>query len=681
MRFDRILFLFIGFAAPGAVSAQSEMEVLMERLSEFMTEEQAEDFDLSALAERLEFYERNPIDLNRTDGTELLEFPFIPQLFIENLLVHRNRSGRFVSLYELQAIEGIDEELLRLLWPYITVDAPRSLAGIKSRQLREDGSHEVMVRYGRTLEQRRGYTITDTTRSRYLGTPDQVLVRYRYHFGKDLQVSFNMKKDAGETFWGPNGRGFDFYSGSLYIRNQGRLKDWVVGDYSLQLGQGLAMWTGLGFGKGSMVHNMARQSVGVRPYTSTNETSFLRGAAATVSFGNFLITPFFSRRRLDGSVEEAEGQERVAGSVNQSGLHRTPTELANRGALSQYVLGLDARYGYKHLRLGATAFYTGFDAAIDPQHLLRNQYAFRGNELWNTSVSYTYSWRGMYLYGEAAHSLGSGYALANGLIASLHPHFSMALHHRDYQRNYHSFFNQGVAEGSMAANERGFYAGVVYHPRRSLEWVLYGDFFRFPWLRYRVDAPSRGVDMFSQLTYTWHKKASLSLRYRFRQHGENASFETPYNRIVDVLRQQMRINGQYKLNDAWTLRGRIEGVHYRKEGEAIEMGWMVYQDFLYHPMAGKLSGNFRMAWFSTPGYNSRIYAFENDVLYGYSFPAYHNTGLRSYVNFRWRLWRKTDLWLRYATFIYRNVEEIGSGLDAIDGNHRSDIRVQLRWQF
>src|SRR5690606_10448706 len=179
MRFDRILFLFIGFAAPGAVSAQSEMEVLMERLSEFMTEEQAEDFDLSALAERLEFYERNPIDLNRTDGTELLEFPFIPQLFIENLLVHRNRSGRFVSLYELQAIEGIDEELLRLLWPYITVDAPRSLAGIKSRQLREDGSHEVMVRYGRTLEQRRGYTITDTTRSRYLGTPDQVLVRYR----------------------------------------------------------------------------------------------------------------------------------------------------------------------------------------------------------------------------------------------------------------------------------------------------------------------------------------------------------------------------------------------------------------------------------------------------------------------------------------------------------------------
>src|SRR5690606_19264593 len=154
-----------------------------------------------------------------------------------------------------------------------------------------------------TLQRRRGYAITDINRSRYLGTPDQALVRYRYHFGRDLQVAFNMKKDAGEAlFRGAQRNGFDFYSGSVYIHNQGLLKSVVVGDYALQFGQSLSMWGGLGVGKSSMVQSMARQSTGLRPYTSSNDVSFLRGTAATIALGHFSVTPFFSQRRLDGSV-------------------------------------------------------------------------------------------------------------------------------------------------------------------------------------------------------------------------------------------------------------------------------------------------------------------------------------------------------------------------------------------
>src|SRR5690606_10052561 len=101
-------------------------------------------------------------------------------------------------------------------------------------------------------------------------------------------------------------------------------------------------------------------------------------------------------------------------------------------------------------------------------------------------------------------------------------------------------------------------------------------------------------------------------------------------------------------------------------GDRTEIGWMVYHDIIVKP-AGKLSGNARIALFGTPGYNSRIYAFENDVLYAYSFPLYHNKGIRTYLNLRYRLGRRMDVWLRYATFVYRGVEEVGSGLDAIDG--------------
>lgn len=673
MRFNRYIILSIGLLLVCDLYGQAETDLLVERLMEFMAEEQVEDFDFSALAEQLEYYRRHPIDLNRTDGSELRELQFVPRMFIDNLLDHRSRSGKFVSLYELQAVDGVSVELLRLILPYITVGIPPSLSTIDASQLWKDGAHDLMIRFGRTVQQRRGYLITDTTRSRYLGTPDQVLVRYRYQLGRDLQIAFNMKKDAGEGL-------FDFYSGSIYVRNQGILKKLVIGDYSLQFGQGLAMWNGMGFGKGSMIQGMARQPVGLRPYTSANEVSFLRGGATTLTLGHFSVIPFFSKRHLDGAVVYTDGTASVS-AINQTGLHRTPTEVANRRAVSQYVYGGHVQYEYRRLRVGATTYRTLFDAAIQPQHLLRNRYAFQGSDLWNVSLDYQYSLRGLYLYGEAAHSVGSGFAYATGVIASLHSQLSLALHYRNYQRNYHSFFNQGIAEGSNASNERGFYAGLMYHPSRSIEWILYGDFFRFPWLRYRVDAPSRGVDLFTQFTYTWYKQAHLSIRYRYRQREENSSAELPYHRVVEVFRQQLRINGQYKLSGSWSMRNRIECTHYQKMGDPTEIGWMAYHDVIFKPMNGRLSGNVRMAWFGTPGYNSRIYAFENDVLYAYSFPLYHNRGIRTYANLRCRFGRKMDLWLRYATFVYRGVDEVGSGLDAIEGNQRSDVRVQLRWQF
>jgi len=85
--------------------------------------------------------------------------------------------------------------------------------------------------------------------------------------------------------------------------------------------------------------------------------------------------------------------------------------------------------------------------------------------------------------------------------------------------------------------------------------------------------------------------------------------------------------------------------------------------------------------FGTPSYQSRIYAFENNVLYAYSFPVYHNRGMRTYANVRYRLRRKIDLWLRYATFIYWGVDEVGTGLNASTGNQRSELTVQLRIQL
>ena len=136
-----------------------------------------------------------------------------------------------------------------------------------------------------------------------------------------------------------------------------------------------------------------------------------------------------------------------------------------------------------------------------------------------------------------------------------------------------------------------------------------------------------------------------------------------------------------KITPLFTLRNRIELTEYLKETQKKELGWMIYQDIIYDPMNSRFSGNMRIARFETPGFNTRIYAYENDVLFSYSVPAYQNKGLRFYVNGRYGFTRKMDIWVRYSLSKYRDLNEVGSGLDQISGSRRSEIKVQFRYQY
>src|SRR5690606_28138739 len=95
MCFKRWIVLAVVLSTTYPAGAQTAVDLLVERLAETAVEDRAEDFDLSGLADRLYYYQKHPIDLNETDGSELKELGFVPQLFIDNLLDHRHRSGAF----------------------------------------------------------------------------------------------------------------------------------------------------------------------------------------------------------------------------------------------------------------------------------------------------------------------------------------------------------------------------------------------------------------------------------------------------------------------------------------------------------------------------------------------------------------------------------------------------------
>lgn len=659
-------------------------ERMLEILMELLPEEQLEELDLSDVMEQLNDLRRHPMDLNSVTADELGRLRFLSPLLIRQILNYRQRTGGFISINELQVIEGMDLRTAQFLSQFFLVRNKSQLETITYNEVKNKGKQEWILRYGRILENQQGYLVRDTGRSRYLGSPDRLLLRYRYDLLPDLRIGINMEKDPGEQFFsGAQRYGFDFYSGNIQLRNQRYFSNMVIGDYVLQFGQGLSMWAGYATGKGAILHGIARQGAGIRPHTTANEIDFLRGVATSFEHRFWRVTPFFSYRKRDGKLEQYEegGQVWVA-SLGQSGLHRTPGETDSRRQVGQWAYGVNVERQHPLWRIGTTVYRSTLTAALVPPDLLRNQYVFRGNDLIHSSIYYQVSFRNAYFFGESAMSGNGGVALLNGALLSLHHHVSLGILHRYYQRDHFSFFAQAFGAGSTVANEKGVYVGLQYQPNRKFSFLAYVDQASFPWAKYRVDGPSGSIDLLSQMSYAWNRRTHLTGRYRYRRKQLNMDSGLPEYRLGMIENQQFRISFESRMGLRWRIRNRVEAVTYAAENMLRQTGWMCYQDVFYQPAGAKLTGNLRIAYFHTDSYDTRIYAFENDVLYASSFPAYHNKGIRYYLNLRWNISRSLDLWGRYALIRYAGLENIGSGLDQIpEGNKRSEVKVQLRFKI
>ena len=94
-----------------------------------------------------------------------------------------------------------------------------------------------------------------------------------------------------------------------------------------------------------------------------------------------------------------------------------------------------------------------------------------------------------------------------------------------------------------------------------------------------------------------------------------------------------------------------------------------------------LAGNIRLQYFETDGYNSRLYAYENDVLYSFSIPVFYGKGYRYYINVNYDLTRKLTIWARVSQYLYPQQITTGSGLDKLNKNHKTEVRLQVLYKF
>lgn len=268
------------------------------------------------------------------------------------------------------------------------------------------------------------------------------------------------------------------------------------------------------------------------------------------------------------------------------------------------------------------------------------------------------------------------------MLISVDPRVDVSIVQRTINAAYQAINGNAFTENTYPGNETGFYAGISIRPRIGWRLDAYMDIYKFPWLKYLVDAPSHGSDFLAQLTYTPNKQVEIYTRFRNETKQSNQpDNNTVTNFLVSIPKQNCRTQVSYKINAAIAIRNRVELLWYDKKGENAEQGFLTFADFIYKPMLKPYACIIRMQYFETDGHDSRIYAYENDVLYSYSIPSFFDKGFRYYINLNYDLGKKLSFWIRWAQTIYRNKTVIGSGLDEISGSHKTEFKIQLRWLF
>jgi len=676
-----ILFLHIFTYAQNPPTGEIDIQSFIEE--QFATQDA--DVNYEDLYESLFTLYTNPLDINKSTIEELRALNILSEIQIKSLFDHLVSTGKLLSLYELQTIQHFDQSTINKMLPFIKIGDGHAIdnRSIWQRIRKEDNNYLIM-RYERSLQTKRGYkSENDTTPPRYSGDQGKYYMRFRTSHANDFSIGFTLEKDAGEQFiWDPstNRYGSDFQSFHLQVQQKGIIKNLIVGDYQLQIGQGLLSSAGFSIGKGSETINTVRRNhLGLRPYTSVVESGFYRGVASTFQLSTLDFTTFISRQQRDAimRLDTIENEEFIS-SLQASGLHRTESEINAKSAITETILGGNIAHlsQNKMLQISATAIYTTFSTPIIVTSRYYNQFDFSNDQNLVLGVAGSYQWRNMNIFAEAGRSQSGGIGAVGGFLSSLTPKLDLALSLRHYTPDFQSLYGRAFGENTINKNESGTYWGMKYKHNRKLMLSAYYDTFRFPWLKSGVKSPSDGYEYLLRLQYKPSKTVNLYAQYR--EESKSKSIDNEFNQI-DVLRQGVKrnyiINSDYKASKILALKTRIQMSNYDIDTITTN-GVALIQDATLK--LGKFTISGRYAIFQTDDYENRQYVYEKDVLYAFSIPAYDGLGSRNYLLVQYKHNRNWHFWARYAVTQYRDRKIIGSGLEEIDGNIKSALKLQVR---
>lgn len=647
----------------------ANMEEIVNGLDEEQMEKAGDD-----LSRYLQELVENPVNINSAGIEDLLRIPNMSFGTAQAIMAYRDDGNVFESTDELLLISGIGEKTLKGMKPFISVgngwELNRKLYSNR-KYWTQGGKVQVFSRFQRNLETSEGYrkAVED---GGFVGSPIKYYQRFGYG-SRHLSWNLTQEKDAGEQLVDP--LHFDHQSWHFSIRDVGKLKQAVVGDYSLSIGEGLVIGSGMSFGK-----SHAKYGGGIRPYSSAGESNYYSGAAFTFG-GRLQFSGFYSNRPLSATVLDSLSTR----LPSETGYKRTISEYRREGTNSQKLVGGRSQLSFSNALIGFTAYRTTFERTIKPNEREYAKYDFSGDGQSSVGLDYRYYLNATTFSGEFARTANGGMGMISSIMSSIGENTEINLIYRNYQKDFQSILAGGFSEASgNPQNEQGLYFGINHSIGGKVDISGYVDQYYFPHARYGTHQSTEGYEWMGKVGARLTDQLDVYFQYRGENRDDEYETSDVYGRSRRVLGQSVkssyRANLEYRLDRNIRLRSRAELIYNRKAGGEPEFGYMVYQD-LRLQIRKNLRLDLRITMFDTDSYAIRMYQFENDLLYVFSSRMLYNQGQRMYVLLNYEPNRYIEFWGKFGITSWENTQVIGSGLNRINGNIKRDIGMQMRIKY
>lgn len=684
-----ILFLYkFSFAGLDTLTLRIDtVEIDQFNQGECLLENSLEDTEDSKLLDYLDELESKPLDLNTVSQEELETIPYLSSTLAKEIIEYRNNNYPLKSKRELLDLSGMNEQLYEMIKVYFVVKKPGGVSSENEpeKTLKEDKKEKLRIiknlelryrsRFQQDLQTKEGYL-----NGEYPGTKAKIYNQLYIVYTKEnysLKGNLTIEKDPGEKSF------TDFSSGYIELKNYKYIRNAVIGDYSLTYGQGLGMWSGLGFSKGSVsVDPVKKRGGGISGYSSVNESQFFRGAAVDFNYKYFDFLFFYSNNYFDASIDTNLNE---ISSFYFDGYHRTTSEQNRNNSAKESLFGSRAYYNKENIRLGFTYWTSKFSkfVGIDSS---RQLYTFSGDKANMVSLDYDYIYKNINLYGEFARSQSGAVAGLGALRFSISTLTSLLFLYRNYPENFSSVHSFGFGEkNGNTQNESGFYSGISINPFKGLEINAYYDQFKFPYRSYSDPTAIIGNDFLTNINWVVNKNFLLNFRYKNENKEESRTVPDEYGRDTKKIdnRNQMnfRIGFDYEISNMFRIRSRYDYVFvkYNYFG-GNNKGNLFYTDLKFIPLDG-FSLTTRFIFFDTEDYDSRIYEYEDDIRGVMSNVGLYGKGRRWYIMAKYKAYNLADIYGKYSETYFDNVKSIGTGNDLIhnDINNKLNLGVEINF--
>ena len=383
--YSQIIFLIL---LPYIGNAQTE------RLSETITEVAevlaSDDTDPEAVAaytDRLHELSEDPININSSNENELSKLFFLSDFQIKSLLDYIHSSGPILSVFEIANIPGFDKETAMLVQHFIKL-GKTSPDNQDSSQIRNQLITNISLKPG-----------TDDTSA--LGSQLKLLTKYKFTTG-NITGGLTMEKDAGEKFLSGTPPLPDFISGYISYKGNGVVRKFIAGDFSARFGQGTNINTGIRRGLSLVSPGYMSASDDIKPYTSTDESRFLRGIATQLSVKSFDLFLFYSKNYSDATLSSSSGISKdYFETFYTGGIHNTALLQNKKDAVSEVVYGLTLSCNINNFKSGFTFSRTSLSLPVsisenDPSSIFN----FRGKDSELFTFYYNLFVKKILLFGE-----------------------------------------------------------------------------------------------------------------------------------------------------------------------------------------------------------------------------------------------------------------------------------------